>query len=52
MQIVSGEEAYYVFTFNEIKDIENIEKYFEIKPEETGKIKLYWLKRKNQLKKY
>ena len=24
---------YYVFSFNEIKEIENIEKYFEIKPE-------------------
>jgi len=29
-----GEEGkYYVFSFNEIKDIENIEKYFEIKTE-------------------
>ncbi len=29
-----GEEGkYYVYSYNEIKDIENIEKYFEIKPE-------------------
>ena len=29
-----GEEGkYYIYTYNEIKDIENIEKYFEIKPE-------------------
>ena len=29
-----GEEGkYYIFTYDEIKDIENIEKYFEIKPE-------------------
>ncbi len=29
-----GEEGkYYVFNYNEIKDLENIEKYFEIKPE-------------------
>ena len=29
-----GEEGkYYIFSYNEIKDIENIEKYFEIKPE-------------------
>ena len=29
-----GEEGkYYIYSFNEIKDIENIEKYFEIKPE-------------------
>ena len=29
-----GEEGkYYVYTYNEIKDIENIDKYFEIKPE-------------------
>ena len=29
-----GEEGkYYIYSYNEIKDIENIEKYFEIKPE-------------------
>ena len=29
-----GEEGkYYVYTFNEIKDLKNIQKYFEIKPE-------------------
>ena len=29
-----GEEGkYYVYTYNEIKDIDNIEKYFDIKPE-------------------
>ncbi len=29
-----GEEGkYYIYTYNEIKDIENIERYFEIKPE-------------------
>jgi uncharacterized protein YyaL (SSP411 family) len=29
-----GEEGkYYIYTYDEIKDIENIEKYFEIKPE-------------------
>ena len=29
-----GEEGkYYVFSYDEIKDLENIEKYFEIKPE-------------------
>ena len=29
-----GEEGkYYIFTYDEIKDIENIEKYFEVRPE-------------------
>ena len=26
-------EKYYTYSYNEIKDIENIQKYFEIKPE-------------------
>ena len=30
------EGKYYVFSFNEVKEIQNIEKYFEIKPEEIG----------------
>ena len=37
-----GEEGkYYVFKYDEIKDLENIEKYFEIKPREIGKIRLF-----------
>ena len=36
-----GEEGkYYIFTYDEIKDIENIEKYFEIKPEGNWESKI------------
>jgi uncharacterized protein YyaL (SSP411 family) len=36
-----GEEGkYYVYSYNEIKDIENIEKYFEIKPEGNWESKI------------
>ena len=34
-----GEEKYYVFKYDEIKDLKDIKKYFEIKPEEIGRVK-------------
>ena len=38
---IDGEEGkYYIFTYDEIKDIENIEKYFEIKPEGNWESKI------------
>ncbi len=46
-----GEEGkYYVYSYNEIKDIENIEKYFEIKPEGNweGKIILVEKEKPNE----
>ena len=47
-----GEEGkYYIYRYDEIKNLENIERYFDIKPRETGKKKLYLLKKKNQMKK-
>ena len=37
-----GEEGkYYVYTYDELKGLKDIEKYFEIKPEVIGKTKLY-----------
>ena len=37
-----GEEGkYYVFKYDELKNIANIDKFFEIKPEEIGKTKLF-----------
>ena len=37
-----GEEGkYYIYTYDEIKDIDNIEKYFELNPKEIGKTKLF-----------
>ena len=41
MQIARRGGKYYIYSYSEIKDFENIEKYFDIKPEETGKIKLF-----------
>ena len=33
-----GEEGkYYVYNYDELKNIKNIEKFFDIKPEETGR---------------
>ena len=44
-----GEEGkYYVYSYDEIKDLENIEKYFEIKPEEIGK-KIILVKKRNRV---
>ena len=41
-----GEEGkYYVYNYNEIKDIENIEKYFEIKPEGNWENKIILIER-------
>ncbi len=46
-----GEEGkYYVFTFNEIKDIENIEKYFEIKPEGNWENKIILVEKEKPTK--
>ena len=41
-----GEEGkYYVYSYNEIKDIENIDKYFEIKPEGNWENKIILIER-------
>ena len=46
-----GEEGkYYVYSFNEIKDIENIDKYFEIKPEGNWENKIILIEREKQRK--
>ena len=45
-----GEEKYYVYNYNEIKDIKNIEKYFEINQEEIGK-KIILVEKEKQKKK-
>ena len=42
-----GEEGkYYVYNYDEIKDIENIEKYFEIKPEGNWEKKIILIEKK------
>ncbi len=42
-----GEEGkYYVYSYDEIKDIENIEKYFEIKPEGNWEKKIILIEKK------
>ena len=46
-----GEEGkYYTFTYNEVKDIENIESYFEIKPEGNWENKIILVEKKKSTK--
>ena len=45
-KLIDGEEGrYYVFSYDEIKVIENIEKYFEIKPEGNWENKIILIER-------
>ena len=46
-----GEEGkYYVYNYNEIIKIKNIEKYFEIKPEGNGKVKIILVEKETPTK--